>query len=226
MKAICYIRVSTKKQDVSPEMQKKKLLAYAELHDIEIVDILSEKKTAKDMDGRPVATAMVCTALAGGIDAIIVYKLDRLFRNAADALAVTSKLNRAGVALHSVTEKIDTQSAMGKFFFTMAAAFAEMERNLIGERTRDALQHLKSTGQVYGPIPYGYKRGDDGALVPHDAEMSVLNTIQHLRNEKRATLQAIADVLNFKGIAAKNGGDWYPSTVKSVLANNLHDGQG
>ena len=66
------------------------------------------------------------------IQAVIVYKLDRIFRNTSDALDTTRYFDAHGVALHSIEESLNTRSAMGEFFFTLMAALAQMERKLIG----------------------------------------------------------------------------------------------
>jgi DNA invertase Pin-like site-specific DNA recombinase len=61
-----------------------------------------------------------------------------------DALETTKMLERQGISFHSIEETLDTRSAMGRFFFTLTAALAEMERRLIGERTKSALAHKMS----------------------------------------------------------------------------------
>lgn len=73
------------------------------------------------------------------VDAVIIFQLDRMFRNTVDALNTSEELDRLGVALHSINESLDTKSAMGKFFFTLTTALAEMERNIVSERTFTAL---------------------------------------------------------------------------------------
>lgn len=166
MKAIGYVRVSTDKQEISPEMQAAKIMAYAVLHEIELVEIvMDEGMSAKTIATRSKALKVISSAKEGKVQAVIVYKLDRLFRNAAEALTISRELDEAGVALHSVMEHIDTKSAMGKFFFTIMAAVAEMERNIISERTAEVLRHKKASGEVYNHIPYGYLKSDEGRLI-------------------------------------------------------------
>jgi DNA invertase Pin-like site-specific DNA recombinase len=87
---------------------------------------------------------------------IIAVKLDRLFRNATDALIQVARRDKSKRALHVLDmggSALNTRSAVGRAFFTMAAAFAEMERNLTSERVRMGMAHLRKTGQVY--CPYG-----------------------------------------------------------------------
>lgn len=105
--------------------------------------------------------------------------MDRLFRDAADALNQTRTWDRAGVALHLVDmggQTLNTATAMGRMFLTMTAAFAEFERNLNAERTQAALLYKKSKPLVYGTVPYGYARyGDTLELV--EAEFGVVRKI-------------------------------------------------
>lgn len=230
MKAIGYIRVSTEEQareGISLAHQREKIKAYAALHDIELVEIIEDRGvSAKDIKGRPGFTRLLSEL---GYDAVIVYKLDRMFRNAAEALQIAEKFNQNCVALHSVTEKLDTQSAMGKFFFTIAAAFAEMERNLISERTREALGHKRAHGQVYNHVPYGYKK-QGGHLVKDTYEQGQLVWMKAKRAEGWTLLQ-IANQLNENGVPTKGKGwtrgldgkrvpkaaVWQPQTVNGVL---------
>lgn len=219
MKAIGYIRVSTAeqaKEGISLDHQAVKIRAYATLHDIELVDIVGDEgRTGKALKGRPAAKKVIEMALSGKVDAVIVYKLDRMFRNAAEALEVSAGFNKAGASLHSVTEKLDTQSAMGKFFFTIAAAFAEMERNLIAERTREALEHKRNKGEVYNHAPYGYDKLD-GRLVKDEKEQGMIAVMKKHR-EAGSTYKAIASLLNLNEIPTKTGGTWQPQTIKNIL---------
>ncbi len=219
MKAIGYIRVSTDeqvKEGISLEHQRAKIEAYCKLHEMELIGIEADKGiSASTMKGRHGAWRVIEAVNLSKIDAVIVYKLDRFFRNAQEALSVASELNDSGVALHSVTERLDTQSAMGKFFFTIMAACAEMERNLISERTRDALRHKRAKGEVFNHAPYGY-RIDDGKLVEDNAEQLRI-LIMNKKRMNGMTLKAIADELNAENVPTKSGGTWHPQTVRSIL---------
>ena len=95
---------------------------------------------------------------------VVALKLDRLFRDAADALTQTRAWDRAGIAMHLIDvggQTINSSTAMGRMFLTMMAGFAELERNLIAERTTAALAHKKRRGLVYNHVPLGYVRDGD-----------------------------------------------------------------
>ena len=168
MKAIGYIRVSTEEQatqGISLDAQRAKIEAYARVKDLSLVGIVEDAgKSAKDLK-RPGVQEVLEKARKRQIDAVIIVKLDRMFRSTVDALNTAKDFDRRGVALHSISESLDTQSAMGKFFFTLTAALAEMERGLVGERTKAALARKKEKGEVYGEIPYGFA-AVDGVLIP------------------------------------------------------------
>src|SRR5690606_38452186 len=148
-------------------------------------------------------------------------KLDRIFRDAEDALRQTKAWDRAGVALHLVDmggQTINTATAMGRFFLNVMAGFAELERNLIAERTQAALQHKKAHRQAYGPTPYGFdRRGDE--LRPNERERRTVRQIQAWRDQGWS-LRRIAEGLNARGIPTKRGGRRHASTVRYLLQND------
>lgn len=116
---------------------------------------------------------------------------------------------------------MNTGSAIGRFFLTMAAGFAEMERNLTGERTKAALQHKKINGEKYSATPYGYQ-AKNGCLVKDPQEQAVVVRINALR-ETGTSYQRIADALNADNIPTKRGDTWYGSTVRNIALNGLHE---
>jgi DNA invertase Pin-like site-specific DNA recombinase len=132
-RAVGYVRVSTEEQSrkVSPEMQAAKIRTYAELNDLELVDIIEDAGiSGKSIKARPGIQEVLNMVKARKVDAVIVYKLDRLARNTIECLNMAEGMDKAGCALHSISEKLDTQSALGRFFFTLTASLAEMERTL------------------------------------------------------------------------------------------------
>ena len=227
-KAVCYIRVSTEEQSrngVSLAAQEETLKAYCLLQKLEIVSIIREEgvSAGKPLATRPGGKELLRLIAKKKASHVVGYKLDRLFRNAEDALNQSRAWDAAGVALHLVDmggTAINTGSAMGKMFFTMVAAFAELERNLIAERTASALRHKKENGQVYGTTPLGYIRQGNN-LVADEKELEVVAQVKQWRGEG-LTLRLIADRLNGQRIPTKKGGKWHASTVKYLLENNLY----
>lgn len=164
---------------------------------------------------------------------IIVAKLDRLGRSAKDTLQVVEFCREHRVNVEFLWPQVDTSGAMGKLFLTILAAFAEMEAEMIRERTRDALQHRRESGKCYGKVPYGYdaietglltKRGKpERALVPNEDEQSVIQMIITRRIKRKQSWKVIVKWLNEKGIKTKNGKRWLVSGVRRIVENKCNE---
>ena len=184
MKAIGYVRVSTEDQareGISLDNQENKIRAYADLNGFELVDVIKDEGlSGKTMDrlGMNRINAMID---AVEIEAVIVYKLDRLSRKTIDILNTLDAWEKNNIAFHSITDRIDTKTAAGKFLLTILSALAQMERDLISERTVDALAHKKRTGEWCGRVPFGYKIKDN-RLVEDEEAMKTIKKAKRLRS--------------------------------------------
>jgi DNA invertase Pin-like site-specific DNA recombinase len=107
---------------------------------------------------------------------------------------------------------------MGRFFFTLTAALAEMERRIIGERTKAALSHKRKRNEkTGGDVPYGYDLSPAGILIKNDAEQRVIRLIRRL-NRDGYSLRRICRELEKEGHLTKNGNAiWQPSTISKIL---------
>jgi site-specific DNA recombinase len=162
-----------------------------------------------------VRVAALLTARNPDVEAVVVARLDRLGRDAAETLICLRQFAKGSVGLVSVADRIDLGTPHGKAMAQMSAVFAELEKALIAQRTADALAELRSSGKVYGPTPFGWRRdGDD--LVAHRDEQRVLKRIHRLR-ARGHSYDKIAHVLNRLGVVAKRGGRWHAMSVRSVL---------
>lgn len=140
---IGYARVSTDEQELT---QQRQALERAGCVVVFEDDGVSGYFTAPfEREG---FNALIAEAKPG--DTIVVWKLDRLGRSVADLIATTLELKKRGLNFASVTEHIDTSSAMGTMVFQMLAIFAEFERNMISERTKLALHAKRDAGQKLG----------------------------------------------------------------------------
>jgi len=150
------------------------------------------------------------------VDAVIVYKLDRLSRKVIDTLTLIETIEKAGVTFHSLNEKIDTGTAMGRFFLNITASLAQMERDLISERTKDALQMKISRNERAGQIPYGWKLAEgNSAMIRDDREQAAIKRMKSLHAEG-CTLRGICRDLEAEGYQPK-GSKWHPKTINSIL---------
>jgi len=217
-KAIGYIRVSTDKQadhGVSLEAQQAKIRAYAQLYDLELVDVVIETGSAKSLDREGLASVLK-RLQAGEASALVVTKLDRLTRSVAD-LGRLVETYFQHIALLSVSEQIDTRSAAGRLVLNVLASVSQWEREVIGERTSAAMQHMKTEGHYTGgEPPYGFTLAA-GDLVEHEGEQAILSLVQEYRS-KGLSLRQIANVLAEQGIRSRAGKPFHHQAVARLAA--------
>ncbi len=223
--AIAYMRVSTAEQavaGVSLDAQRDEIRRYAAWREIdlahEIVDAgVTGSKPLQERDG---GRKLFDLAKEDHIRIVIAYKLDRLFRDAADCLIVTKLWDELEVDLHLIDmggQAMDTSTAFGRFFLTIMAGVAEMERNLIGERTKVALAHLKANGKRTGGLPYGKGVAEDGkTLVVDLEEQEVIRMARQLRKEGKS-LRQIAGELAQEGHRSRKGAVFHPQQIHRML---------
>lgn len=136
-----YQRVSTREQNLG--RQTAELLAYG----IEPGNIYTDK-TSGGKAHRAGLDAMLAVLERG--DKVVILSFDRLARSISQLLALSEDFARRGIELVSIKEQIDTSTPQGKLFFTMTAAFAQFEREINNERTRQGLAVAKQNGRKLG----------------------------------------------------------------------------
>lgn len=136
-----YVRVSTVEQ--KPEMQVKALRDFGVSEDAIFIDVVSGVKM-----NRPGMKKMLDVARKG--DVVVVWKLDRLGRSVRGVLETVEYLQKNGIGFKSLTEGFDTETTAGKALFQIILVFAEMEHNLIAERTREGLKNYRENGGRMG----------------------------------------------------------------------------
>ena len=227
MKAIGYVRCSTQEQADSGlglDAQTERTRAYCAMRKLDLTEIIVDAGVSggKPLASRDGGKRLLGALRKGGADAVVMLKLDRMFRNAGDCLNTVERWDRSGVALHVVDlggNAIDTTSAAGRFMLVVLAGAAEMERNLTRERTRSAMAVKKANGQRVGEIPYGSDLGEDGTtLVPNGQEQEIIRDIKAMRAQGM-TLEQIAANLTGRGIPTKKGRSrrWSYQSVSSIL---------
>jgi putative DNA-invertase from lambdoid prophage Rac len=194
-----YTRVSTSRQaeeGESPEVQQRTIAGYALMLGLTVDRMIVDKGVSGSvpLSDRAEGTALLAILKPG--DVLITPKLDRMFRSALDALDVLAKLKARIVSLHMIDLGGDvTGNGISKLVFTILSAVAEAERDRIRERVtqvkRDQRQRNRYLG---GKVPFGFRIGDDGRLVPDDAEQAVIAHARALRADG-ATLRAIQSAL-------------------------------
>lgn len=217
MKAIGYIRVSTERQadeGISLAAQRAKIQAWCDLNDTELVAVFEDAGiSGASMNNREGLQAAL-KATGKGM-ALVCYSISRLARSTKDLLEIADTIRSRKASLVSVTEHIDTASAMGEFFFTVMGAIATLERKVTGDRTRMALAHKKASGEKYGPVPFGYQE-IERRLVEVKAESRIVSEVIRRRTAGES-FRDIAGDLNRRGVQGKRGGKWHASTVRYLL---------
>jgi site-specific DNA recombinase len=228
-KAILYVRVSTEEQSsagVSIENQVARLLSYCQQRGLQVVETVIDAGVSggKYLSQRPGGRKVLEAIATRKATHVVAAKLDRLFRNAADALWTIEGWDNEGISTHLLDVNgmgLDTSSPMGKLILTMMAGFAQLERHLIKDRTKQALAHKKASGQRYTHSVYGLDFDDNGKATVNSNERTTIQTIFQLRKAGKS-LRAIANHLIEIGAKTKRGGKWAAATVKKILENSLN----
>jgi len=137
-----YARVSTNEQD--PEMQKKALIKKADVEGW-TYNLFEERESTRK--SRPIKYDLYQRLLNKEYDAIVVWKLDRWARSTQEASREIETLFNRKVPFISLTENIDLSTASGRLQFNVISAFAQFERDIISERTKEGLKHAKNVGK-------------------------------------------------------------------------------
>lgn len=218
--AIGYARVSTAGQaeeGVSLAAQEERIKAWclAHAYGLSAVEVDAGLSGGR-ADNRPaLQRALDAVCKAKGV--LVVYSLSRLARSTRDAIDIMERLHDAGADLVSLTENIDTTTAMGKLFFRLMAALAEFERDIISERTSMAMAHKRGRGEYTGgEAPYGW-RVKDGMVVEDPDEQRVVRLIRELALVPTRTAAGIARQLNSSFMPCR-GSVWHAKSVRRILA--------
>jgi site-specific DNA recombinase len=144
LKVAIYCRVSTEEQDA--DKQETTALEYCKRQGFEVFkvykDICSGAKTS-----RPNFDELLKDMRLMSFNCIMVTKLDRMGRSLQHLLSLFDEFNNKGVQFIAITQNIDTTTATGKLQLQVMGAFAEFERNLISERTKEGLKYAKNVGK-------------------------------------------------------------------------------
>lgn len=145
MKVAIYLRVST--QDQHTENQATPLIRYATAMGWDY-SIFKEKESTRKT--RPVQWELYNRLLKKEFDGLLIYKFDRWARSTKELIEHIERLIDKGVSIHSYTENIDLSSSMGRAMLTIISAFAQLERDLISERTKLGLARAVARGKKLG----------------------------------------------------------------------------
>jgi DNA invertase Pin-like site-specific DNA recombinase len=210
MRVLGYVRVSTEEQAGSGaglDVQRQAIVAEAARRGWQIIGVIEDAGfSAKDLRRPGVQEAMAVLA-SGSANALVVAKLDRLSRSMLDFTGLMAKAQKENWALVALDCAVDTTTPAGEAMANVLATFAQFERRLISQRTREALAAKKARG---------VRLGRPSSLPS--------NVVDRIKRERRGgkSFAAIADGLNTDDVPTAQGGRrWYPATVRYVLRERL-----
>jgi len=173
---------------------------------------------------RPKFQLMMEKARESAFDVLVFWKLDRFCRSLKDVVNIEAELKQYGIALYSVTEQIDTTTAVGRFNFRNLASASEMERDLIKERVKMGMVAMATKHKWPNrKPPLGYTLTEERKLRIDEEEAKLVRRIFEMYLKLRS-MARVAFELNKDGIRTKSG-RWSARTVKKVLDNEIYIGK-
>ncbi|HZQ03692.1 MAG TPA: recombinase family protein [Gaiellaceae bacterium] len=198
--AVGYVRVSTDEQGVSGlglQAQRQAIEEACRGRRLELAGFAEDVSSGKSRERRPGLDAAITQARSSG-GLLVVAKLDRLSRSLLDFVTLMEEARAEGWSIVALDVGLDTSTPQGRMMVAVLATFAEYEREMISQRTRDALAVLRARGVRLGRPPL--------------LDPAVRTRVRRAR-ARGATLQAIADRLNADGVTAPAGGRWDRAAV-------------
>ncbi len=205
MRVIGYTRVSTEGQAESGaglDAQESAIRAECERRGWDLVRIATDTGSGKTLAGREALADALADLDAGKCDALVAAKLDRVARSVLDFAELMARAARKGWSLVVLDVAVDTSTPSGELMATVVSAFAQYERRLIGQRTRDALAAKRAAGVILGR--------------PRTLPQAVRDRIVGERAAGRS-LRAIAADLTAEAVPTARGGAlWHASSIRQI----------
>ena len=230
--AIAYIRVSSQRQvdeGVSIAAQTRRIKEYARFKSLTLakIDFIVEEGVSGGIPlwERSKGRHLKQRLATGDYSHLIIMKLDRAFRLTSDMLSTVDELAAADISLHIVDmngEAVDTSSSMGRFFLTIMAAMAEMERGLVSERTKEGMNQLKADHKKFTHSIYGWDVDENGMLEPNWREQNYIDYMKWQIDVNGMTTSSVARSLNKQGVKGKRGGKWQGNAITRTIKNTFH----
>ena len=170
---------------------------------------------------------------AGHIDAVVIYKIDRLTRSLLDFVRLVEIFDRQAISLVSISQAFDTSDSMGRMILNILLTFSQFERELIAERVRDSIRMRKRHGKVHGGLPPFHVATESGLrIVEQEAEIVRFIFSEFLRTERyTAVMNAVRDAAlcsavkySKRGIP-RGGTPVGPGTVYGILRRPIYVGE-
>ncbi len=227
MKVVIYTRVSTKEQveGYSLTYQENICREYANKQGWEVVGVFQEQGESAKSANRTQLLKLLefCNKHRKETDVVLVHKIDRVSRIAADYLAIKTTLIAHNIILRSVTEPIDDTS-QGNFMGTIYAAVAQLDNDIRAERTKEGLKERVNQGLWAWGAPLGYKNTKAGLVIDKQTAPYIKKAFE-VYAQGGHRLKDIASKLNSWGVRTKNGNRISTQAVANMLQNKLYIGR-
>jgi site-specific DNA recombinase len=223
-----YTRVSSRNQaeaDYSSlETQRERLEAYCKSQeDYTVYRVYEDGGYSADSMERPALKEMLRDIGNGQVNCILAYKIDRLTRSVKDFHVLMDIFDRCGVKFVSVTQSLDTQNPMGRLLRNVLLDFAQFEREMTADRTRDKMQQRAQKGLWNGGnVPYGYA-AENKKLIPHPEEAPRLQYMFQ-RFADTPSLSRLRDELHRRGWYTRSNKSWSKMALDHILRNPVYCG--
>jgi site-specific DNA recombinase len=236
-RTVGYIRVSTEEQaeeGYSLADQERQCRAYAVARGWpEIAEVYADPGVSGATRDRPALRRLLADAKAGTVERVICTKLDRMSRRAVDLLTVEDELDQCGVERVYIKDSIDTSTPTGRLLRTVLAAVAELERDMILERTTSGKMEALRRGDVWRPnglLGYRYVPVDrqNGTKARLEIDESTAPLVRRIFTEVASgvSLRALAYKLNDEGVPPVRGGRmWRNNAVHRIVTNSAYWGK-
>ncbi|MCB9800476.1 MAG: recombinase family protein [Candidatus Omnitrophica bacterium] len=224
-----YARVSTEEQteNFSLGAQLELLRKHAEEHRYHVIDEYVDGGYSGTSSNRPAFQRMLNDARERKFQIILVYRLDRFFRNNRALLTVSEELEQFDIGIKSLTEPFDTSNHLGKFILSLFGSLAQLERDTFMERSKMGRLRRAREGYYSGtnPVKFGYQCSEDRRkLFYHPVESEVVKIIFNQYCQPEASLVKIAKYLNEHGYKTKTGASWRGDAVHDIIRDPIYTG--
>lgn len=150
MKIATYSRVSTSHHDQKPEIQVNELRRFCASRGWDIAREIIDHGFSGSTDNRPGLKQLMALVRAKEVDAVVVVKLDRLFRSLKHLVATLEEFESLGVVFVAIKDNVDYSTPTGRLFVQILGSLGEFERSLLRERTLMGLEHARANGKKFG----------------------------------------------------------------------------
>ena len=228
IRAAGYARVSTEEQareGYGLDAQRTAIDAYCKAHGWQLVDVFVDAGVSgSSQRGRVALAQLLAAAEAKGFERVVFWKLDRLSRSLRDVLDLSERFEKYGVQIVSIQEGIDAGTATGRMYRNILGTMAEFERETITERIVHGLAEKARQGELLGPIPLGYLRGDDGDILIDEATAELIRQAFERYATGRYSLRDMAAWSREVGLRSKNRKPLDRMAMGKILRNVSYTG--